>query len=149
MPQLWFRPIVSHIVLPAHAKTSTTLSLNAIEDVIIIGVAPQTDPRVVITARSDSMSPSFFIRVDVISGTGLNDETRFTIVDNPTDNTANGRIGTLVVGDDLLLWSMTISRLGPQFLDRFPVGESFVITVKAENPNGEQADVSFNIRFSN
>ena len=143
-PTSWAKPIVSSVILPAHAQTSTILTLEEVEDIVIVGQQDDSDPRVTFILTPNSDSTNFGYTFDVIRGSNISENTTFTLINNPTDG---GRIGNLRILDGVLIWNIRLSRLSSDFFDIFPVG-TFLITIQAENPDGSQSLVSFNINFT-
>lgn len=143
-PTSWTKPIVSSVILPVHAQTSTTLTLEEIEDIVIVGQQDDSDPRVTFILTPNSDSANFGYTFNVIRGSNISENTTFTLINNPTDGE---RIGDLRILDGVLIWNIRLSRLSSDFFDIFPVG-TFLITIQAENPDGSQSLVSFNINFT-
>lgn len=144
LPSSWTKPVVSSLILPAHAQTSTTLRLNDIADIQIVGQNDDSDPRVTFLLIIGLNFGRFRFTFDLFDGPDVNENTVFTLVNNPT---VGGRIGTLSIDDRKLVWSIDLSTAGPGTeLDEFPRGE-YSITAKAENPDGSQASTTFKIIF--
>ncbi len=145
-PSSWTKPVINSIVLPSHAQTSTMLSLDAVEDILIVDKL-SNDPRVRTTFFPTTQGPLYLYSFDVIQGSEIDENTVFTLINNPTIGENIGDLDIEGRGRFTRLgWNIEISKFGPPFGDSFPSGD-YLISVLAQNSDGGLAQVNFNITW--
>jgi hypothetical protein len=157
-PSSWTKPIVSSIILPTHAMTSSTeLRLNSIADIFLScgdlrdrnSGCGADDSRVVLSTAASALSNSITFRMDIVYGQNIDENATYSVVNDPTES--NGKLGRLYFFDGVgpvLNWEFGFSGNGPgNDDDEVPIA-TFDIILRVENPNGASATTSVNITFS-
>jgi len=101
-PSTWSKPIVSSVILPTHAMTSSAaLRLNSIEDIFLscgadrnsLPICSVDDSRVVLSSSRSSLSNFILFEMDIVYGQNIDENATYSVVNSPTES--NSELGRL------------------------------------------------------